>query len=109
MSFNSEDRSGSGGGAVSTIMAGGQGPLLRASNYAAWAPSMDVFLQRNGAEGVHKKTMSKQEFDKKEAMVTEWADEALSAALALVETSATRSSGLSDDASSLSVPVWVQR
>ena len=89
MSSNCEDKIGSSGATVSTTAAGGHGPLLRASNYAAWAPSMDVFLQRNGAEGVHKKVMSKHEFDRMEAKVMEWADEALAAALALVETSTT--------------------
>ena len=75
MSSNCEDKLGSAGAMVnSTSAAGGHGPLLRASNYAAWAPSMDVFLQRNGAEGVHKKVMSKQEFDRMEGKVMEWAD-----------------------------------
>jgi len=36
-------------------------PQLRAGGYAAWKPAMDVYLQRHGAAGVHKVTLSQRE------------------------------------------------
>ena len=37
---------------------------------------MDVFLQKSGAEGVHRKPMSSADWIARSDMVTKWADEA---------------------------------
>jgi len=88
----SEDKGGMSGATMSSTA--GHAPLLQASNYAAWASSMEVFLQRNGAEGIHKKVMTKQQFEELEANVARWNDEVLSAAAALVGGSLSSSSAL---------------
>lgn len=63
-----------------------QAPRLSSGGlgYAAWRPSMDVFLQRAGAEGVHKKEATAEQWTTLSTKVSAWADEALADALALV-------------------------
>ena len=79
MSLNSDDKSGGSAGALHL-----QAPRLQAGGmgYAAWAPHMNVFLQRSGAEGIHTKAMTEERFLKMVASVGSWRDEALDAAVA---------------------------
>ena len=53
--------------------------------YGAWRDSMDVFLQRAGAEGIHRKVMTEEAWRTMARRVEGWAEEALSAALALLD------------------------
>jgi len=95
MSLNySEDKGGNSGALIQMSSTAGHAPSLQASNYAAWAPSMEVFLQRNGAEGIHKKVMTKQQYEELEANVARWNDEVLFAAAALVADPSSSSIGL---------------
>jgi hypothetical protein len=89
-------------------MGGGlqQAPRLGAGGigYAAWRPSMDVFLQRSGAEGIHKTPMAEAKWLDMSQRSESWAAEALEAAMALVlgndvSSSSSRSSGSSSAAS----------
>ena len=82
MSTNSEDKLGGGSGSTlhlqaPRLMSGGVG-------YAAWHSNMDVFLQRAGAEGTHRKPMAEADWTMMSNRVEEWAADAFSAALALV-------------------------
>ncbi|HXS18641.1 MAG TPA: hypothetical protein VN764_15695, partial [Polyangiaceae bacterium] len=52
--------------------------------YAAWRPSMDVFLQRSGAEGIHRTPMAEAKWLDMSQRSEAWAAEALDAAMALV-------------------------
>ena len=52
--------------------------------YAAWRPNMDVFLQRNGAEGIHQKPMEEAKWIEMSSRSEAWAAEALETAMALV-------------------------
>ena len=78
MSTNSEEM-GKGGNAD-------HAPRLQpaGAGYAAWRRSMDVFLQRGGAQGVHKKALMEDEWTKRSKLVDEWADEAEADAWALI-------------------------
>ena len=73
MSLNSEEKtSGSGGGGAGGVGHALQAPrLLLQGGYvcAAWRPNMDVFLQRAGAEGVHRKPMSSADWIARSDMV----------------------------------------
>src|SRR3954471_18555621 len=84
MSANSEREVMAGNGA----MGGGlqQAPRLGTGGigYAAWRPNMDVFLQRNGAEGIHRTPMAEAKWLDMSQRSEAWAAEALDAALALV-------------------------
>jgi transposase InsO family protein len=81
MSLNSGDK-GSVAGASSGL-AQLQAPRLQYGGYAAWRPSMDVFLQRNGAEGIHKRPMTEKDWVATSEKVGVWAEEAYAAAMAL--------------------------
>jgi transposase InsO family protein len=81
MSLNSEEK-GSVGSAVS-VSAALQGPRLQPGGYAAWCSDMDVFLQRNGAEGVHKEVMDVEEWKSTIKSVESWARDAYASAKAL--------------------------
>lgn len=83
MSLSSDDRGGSGAAGSGAAMS--HAPKFDYSSFGSWRDSTDVFLQRCGAENVHKKPTTKVEFDALEAKVASWADEALAAALALVD------------------------
>jgi hypothetical protein len=63
-----------------------QAPRLRsaAGSYAAWKPDMDVYLERVGADGVHKRTMTDESWRKLALQVQSWSDEALAQALASI-------------------------
>ena len=52
--------------------------------YASWRPNMDVFLQRNGAEGIHRTPMAEAKWLDMSRRSEMWAAEALDAAMALV-------------------------
>src|SRR5579875_402936 len=52
--------------------------------YAAWQANMDVFLQRAGAEGIHRKPMAEAAWKEMVLRVEQWSEEALAAAMALV-------------------------
>jgi hypothetical protein len=58
-------------------------PRLHSSGvgYAAWRDSMDVLLQRTGAEGIHRKEMAEQTWRDLVRRVEVWADDELAAAL----------------------------
>ena len=77
-----------------------QAPRLAAGGigYAAWRPNMDVFLQRNGAEGIHQKPLTEAKWLEMSRRSEAWNQEALDAALALVL------GGDFDDASSVPLP-----
>ena len=83
MSLNSEDKTGGTGGVGAQHM---QAPRLQSGGigFAAWQANMDVFLQRAGAEGIHRKPMAEAVWTDMARRAEEWAEEALSAALALV-------------------------
>ena len=73
-----------------------QAPRLQYGNYATWRPNMDVYLQRNGAEGIHKRKSTEKEWIDINDQVNGWADEALEAALSLtLSTSSSTSSNSS--------------
>ena len=59
--------------------------------YAAWKPNMNVYLQRNGAEGIHSKTMTAERWSEMSAQVETWATEELDAAMALLASSSSSS------------------
>ena len=75
MSTNREER-GEGAGAASTTL--GRAPRLQpvAGGYAAWRPSMDVYLQKAGANGVHKKKRTAEEWKAADENVRAWDDAA---------------------------------
>ena len=60
-------------------------PRLRAGNYAAWRPEMDVWLERSNAAGVHKHKMTAEAWRKQQDRVRAWQMEELQAALTLVD------------------------
>ena len=62
--------------------------------YAAWRDNMDVFLQRAGAEGIHRKVMTEAAWTEMSRRVEEWSAEAFDAAMALVSGSTTGSSSI---------------
>lgn len=68
------------------VVHGLQAPRLRstAGSYAAWKPDMDVYLERVGADGVHKRTMTDDSWRKLALQVQSWSDEALAQALASI-------------------------
>ena len=71
-----------------------QAPRLRPGGYATWRPDMDVYLERHGADGVHKREMTVDKWNTTVASVHAWNDAALAAALdlALNGSSSSRSS-----------------
>lgn len=77
-------------GAMSAGAAGAgqtaQAPRLRstAGSYAAWKPDMEVYLERIGADGVHKRPMTDDHWRKMTLQVQSWNDEALALALAAI-------------------------
>jgi len=94
MSLNSEERtSGSGGGGAGGVGHSLQAPRLLPGGYAAWRPNMDVFLQRAGAEGIHRKPMLSADWIARSDMVVQWADEADAEAWALLSLGSASSSG----------------
>jgi len=72
-----------------------QAPRLRstAGSYAAWKPDMDVYLERVGADGVHKREMADESWRKMSLQVQSWSDEALAQALASIGVDDTVASG----------------
>jgi hypothetical protein len=94
MSLSSDDKGGAGGGGLTA-----QTPRLLPGGYAAWRPAMDVWLNRAGAEDVHKKAMSEQDWQAQSTRVGVWADDALTAALALAMGDGTGSSSAAPEPS----------
>ena len=80
------ERGGVSSGAADGAAAGGseRAPLLRAGagGYAAWKPTMNVFLQRHGAAGVHTEELSEEQWLEDSSDVAAWAKQALTAARA---------------------------
>lgn len=74
-----------------------QAPRLQdgGMGYAAWQANMDVFLQRAGAEGIHRKPLTEAAWLDMTRRVEEWSADALSAALELVVGGAASSSSSS--------------
>ena len=58
--------------------------LMSGLGYATWRSNMDVFLQRAGAEGIHRKPMDEAEWKTLDKRVEDWSSEAFNAAVALV-------------------------
>lgn len=89
MSLTSEDR-GAVGGAAGLAVAQLQAPRLQSGGvgYATWHPSMDAFLQRNGADSIHKKPLTQTEWVRRVRNVDSWAAAELDAACALALASA---------------------
>jgi transposase InsO family protein len=76
----------SGGTAAAGALQSAQAPRLRsaAGSYAAWKPDMDVYLERIGADGVHKRTLTDANWTRLSLQVQSWSDEALALALASI-------------------------
>ena len=53
-----------------------QAPRLLVGSYASWRPRMDVWLEKGGASGVHKKEMSEERWKIADASVQAWEEEA---------------------------------
>ena len=70
----------------STSAPSAQGPRLESGSvgYATWKPTMDVYLQRNGAEGIHRKTMTTDRWVAMSTQVEEWQSDELDAAMAFI-------------------------
>jgi transposase InsO family protein len=85
-----------------------QAPRLQAGGmgYAVWAPHMNVYLQRSGAEGIHSKAMTQEVFLQMEHSVDIWRTEALDAAMAsvLVGNTATATGSTGSTAGSIPTP-----
>jgi transposase InsO family protein len=88
MSHNAyvDDKGAMQGGGHAGAMQTAQAPRLRstAGSYAAWKPDMEVYLERIGAEGVHKRAMTDEQWRKMTLQVQSWNDEALALALAAI-------------------------
>ncbi len=82
MSLNSDEIKGVTGAHGSAQL----GPRLQASGvgYSTWRPHMDVFLQRSGADGIHRKVMTEEMYMDLSGRVESWQDDALTAAMAMV-------------------------
>ena len=82
-----------------------QAPRLLVGSYASWRPRMDVWLEKAGASGVHKKEMSEERWKIADASVQEWEEEAEAdawSALSLGAPAASASSAA--DSSSMTPP-----
>ena len=80
--------------AVATSATSAQGPRLESGSvgYAAWKPTMDVYLQRNGAEGIHRKPMPTDRWVAMSTQVEAWQSDELDAAMAFVDTKGSKAS-----------------
>ena len=78
-----------------------QGPRLQNGSvgYATWKPTMDVYLQRNGAEGIHRKPMTTDRWMAMNIQVETWASEELEAAMLLLDSKFSDSSSTSNSSS----------
>ncbi len=76
----------SGSASSSLQLQSAQAPRLRsaAGSYAVWKPDMDVYLERIGADGVHKRSLTGANWMKMSLQVQSWSDEALAMALASI-------------------------
>lgn len=106
MSLNCDDK-GAGGAGASDKLSHLQAPRLQSGGlgYAAWQANMDVFLQRAGAEGIHRKPLQEAAWVEMVRRVEEWSAEELNAALALVVNSAT---GANSSSGSSTAPLTSQ-
>jgi hypothetical protein len=88
-------------------IAGGhaQAPRLQGTSvgYAAWKPNMNVYLQRNGAEGIHCKPMTADRWSSMNTQAELWATDELDAAMALLSTN-TGSSSMPPESDTGKVP-----
>lgn len=93
----SDDKTGVGVAGASGALSSAQAPRLRSTSgsYATWKPDMDVYLERIGAEGVHKRAMTHEAWRETALLVQRWSDEALVQALAAVGVGAGASSSSS--------------
>ena len=57
-------------------------PQLQPGGYAAWKPRMEVFLQHQGAQGVHLRVCTSKQWLRMSNNVRQWQEEELEAALA---------------------------
>lgn len=57
-------------------------PQLQPGGYAAWKPRMEVFLQHQGAQGVHLRVCTSKQWLRMSNSVRQWQEEELEAALA---------------------------
>ena len=73
MSLSNEQTTGGAGGSGGAAALAHQGPRLAPGGYAAWRTKFDVYLQRTGAEGVHKKdTMTAERWAQFSSAVADW-------------------------------------
>ena len=88
MSLNAygDDKGAAGAGGAAAGLHAAQAPRLRSSagSYASWRPDMDVYLERIGADGVHKRVMTDDSWRRLALQVQSWSDEALAQALAAI-------------------------
>ena len=87
MSTNAGDKHADGaagsGAAAATAL---QAPRLRsAAHYAAWRPDMEVWLERNGAHGVHTRPLTAKKWMKHSGDVRSQKDATIDAAMALLD------------------------
>ena len=81
-SEESKAAGGGGGGSAHTV-----GPRLREATslgYAEWKPQMEIHLQRIGAQGVHRRLLSRQDWEEDNQRVERWEEDKLEAARALL-------------------------
>ena len=87
MSLSSNDHgriTGAPAGAAEGAAGSERAPALRGpGGYAAWRPTMDVYLQRHGAAGVHKEPLTEAEWLADCSDVAAWSQQSLVAARAL--------------------------
>ena len=83
--YGDDKGAGSAGGAAAGLHTA-QAPRLRstAGSYAAWKPDMEVYLERIGADSVHKRAMTDDSWRRLALQVQSWSDEALALALAAI-------------------------
>lgn len=79
MSSISENTAGGNGGGHGMSA----GPRLQPGCYASWRPKMEVHLARNGAEEIHMRVSTADEWRAMSANVKGWADDAMNEAMAL--------------------------
>ena len=79
-----------------------QAPRLLMGSYPSWRPRMDVWLEKIGASGVHKKEMSEEKWKIADASVQAWEEEAEADAWSALSLGAPASAAA--DSSSMSPP-----
>src|SRR5687768_3684185 len=81
---HNEERSGASGGAAAGGTAKADGPRFvpATGSYASWRTRMDVFLDRHGADGIHKEAMTADTWRLWAEDVKQWGRESVTGAMA---------------------------